>query len=244
MDESWACLFGERGKQAYHGAAGAIVSLPALWDASAALLGFFVVIRAMSKISNRELLLSQGLRVVAEHGFNNASVRDIVAAAGVPQGSFTHHFASKEAFGIELLDRYFLKTKTSIVETLLNDARRPLERLNSYLENIKEHLNSDEMRNGCLFGNFIAEGSVQSEPIRARLKEIFAEVRSSFAYCLHAAVDGGDVPANLDCEEVAGYIVSSLQGAILIAKAERNPKPFEAFQRLLFRDTLRMAEVA
>jgi TetR/AcrR family transcriptional regulator, transcriptional repressor for nem operon len=34
-------------------------------------------------------------------------VRDICAAAGVPQGSFTNHFRSKEAFAEEVLNRYF-----------------------------------------------------------------------------------------------------------------------------------------
>ena len=42
------------------------------------------------------------------------------------------------------------------------------------------------MRNGCLFGNFTAEASDHSEPIRLRLVEIFAEVQDSIAYCLRA----------------------------------------------------------
>jgi TetR/AcrR family transcriptional repressor of nem operon len=35
-------------------------------------------------------------------GYNGTSVRDIVAAAGVPQGSFTNHFRTKEAFAAAL----------------------------------------------------------------------------------------------------------------------------------------------
>ena len=59
----------------------------------------------MPRPSNREKILSEGLRVVHERGYAGASVRDIVHAAGVPQGSFTNHFATKEAFGLEILDR-------------------------------------------------------------------------------------------------------------------------------------------
>jgi TetR/AcrR family transcriptional repressor of nem operon len=33
---------------------------------------------------------------------------------------------------------------------------------------------------------------------------------------------------------VAGFIVSSLQGANLLAKAERSPAPVERFKRILF----------
>jgi TetR/AcrR family transcriptional regulator, transcriptional repressor for nem operon len=53
----------------------------------------------MPKPSHREKLLTAGLQVVFEQGYCGASVRDIVQAAGVPQGSFTNHFRSKEAFG-------------------------------------------------------------------------------------------------------------------------------------------------
>src|SRR5690242_9670269 len=59
----------------------------------------------MPKPSHRETILTEGLRVVHERGFAGASVRDIIEAAGVPQGSFTNHFASKEAFCLEVLDR-------------------------------------------------------------------------------------------------------------------------------------------
>ena len=55
-----------------------------------------------------------------ERGYAGASVRDIVQAAGVPQGSFTNHFASKEAFGLEILDLYFATSCEVRRETLGN----------------------------------------------------------------------------------------------------------------------------
>src|ERR1700686_3087862 len=113
----------------------------------------------MPKTSNRERILTQGLRVVHERGFANASVRDIVQAAGVPQGSFTNHFASKEAFGLEILDLYLAAGREGTRQTLRNDALPPLERLGAYIDAGKNRLNQDDMRNGCLFGNFTAEAS-------------------------------------------------------------------------------------
>src|SRR5271169_7252218 len=91
-------------------------------------------IASMSKPSNREKILSEGLKVVHQHGFANASVRDIVQAAGVPQGSFTNHFASKEAFGLEIIDLYLVKARDTIAATLRNDALPPLARLHAYID--------------------------------------------------------------------------------------------------------------
>src|SRR3989475_8146029 len=80
----------------------------------------------MPKPSHRETILTEGLRVVLERGFCGASVRDVVQAAGVPQGSFTNHFASKEAFGLEILDLYFAQVREGIQKTLRSDSLPPL----------------------------------------------------------------------------------------------------------------------
>ena len=61
-------------------------------------------------------------------------MRDIVQAAGVPQGSFSNHFASKEAFGVEILDLYFGFTRKVLAETLNNKKLKPLRRLEAYID--------------------------------------------------------------------------------------------------------------
>src|ERR1700712_2552036 len=97
-------------------------------------------ISRMSRVSNREKILTEGLRVVHAHGYAGASVRDIVQAAGVPQGSFTNHFTSKEAFGLEILELYFSNGRAVMAETLRNDALPPLARLEAYIDANKTRL--------------------------------------------------------------------------------------------------------
>ena len=187
----------------------------------------------MSRPSHKEKLLSDGLRLVHQRGFGASSVRDIVQAAGVPQGSFTNHFASKEAFGLEVLERYHEMTSAAVTATLRNDALPPLRRLRAWIGRQLEYLRKDDMRRGCLYGNLGAEASEESEAIRTRVASVFAENQASVAYCLEAAIDAGELAARTDAQELAGFIVSSLQGAILVAKAQRSPVPVERFERVL-----------
>jgi len=44
------------------------------------------------------------MQTVHERGFASAGLREITAKAGVAQGSFTNHFASKDEFGVAVLD--------------------------------------------------------------------------------------------------------------------------------------------
>jgi TetR/AcrR family transcriptional regulator, transcriptional repressor for nem operon len=184
--------------------------------------------------SNREKILTEGLRVVHERGFAGASVRDIVEAAGVPQGSFTNHFASKEAFCLEVLDLYFNDVRAMIRRTLRNDSLPPLKRLHAYVDTQIKYLNRIGWRNGCLIGNFSAEASEHSEVIRKRLVAVYEEMRQSVAYCLRAAVKRGDLSRKNDCDELAGFLVASMQGAILQSKVERTGAPIDRFKHLFF----------
>jgi TetR/AcrR family transcriptional repressor of nem operon len=67
-------------------------------------------------------------------GYEGASVRDICAASGAPQGSFTNHFRSKEAFAEEVLDRYLAHLKGLVKQALDDKSLSPRQRLKQYLE--------------------------------------------------------------------------------------------------------------
>jgi TetR/AcrR family transcriptional regulator, transcriptional repressor for nem operon len=187
----------------------------------------------VSRTSNRDKILANGLKVVLERGYVGASVRDIVEAAGVPQGSFSNHFSSKEAFALELLERYFADARVVIDETLRNDALSPLKRLRAYIDASIATVRDNETKNGCLFGNFTAECE-HSETMRKRLLEIYAELQEAVAYCLKAAMKAGELPKTFKAAEVANFVVSGLQGAVLLAKAERDLAPAENFKKVLF----------
>jgi TetR/AcrR family transcriptional repressor of nem operon len=188
----------------------------------------------MPKPSNREKLLDEGLKVVLSQGYAGASVRDIVRAAGVPQGSFTNHFTSKEAFAQEVLDLYFSLVRGNIDKTLRNDSLPPLRRLRAWFDLQIAFLRKAEFRTGCLIGNFSIEASDHSEVIRDRLAAMFKDINASIVYCLKAAADAGELSASTDVCELASFLYSSWQGAILQSKVERSIKPLERFKSVLF----------
>ena len=192
----------------------------------------------MSRISNRDRILSEGLRVVHQQGFGGASVRDIVGAAGVPQGSFTNHFASKEAFGLEVLNLYYASAKARMAETLLDERLAPLSRMRKWVGVIKTAIGENDSKVGCLLGNFSAEATNCDGCIRKRLAEIFDEMQATIATCLEAAVEAGELPAGFKCADTAGFILSSMQGAILLAKAHRDLAPITQFEQVLFSKVL------
>src|SRR5271156_853280 len=138
----------------------------------------------MPKPSNRDRILDAGLKVMLRKGYVGAGVRDIVAEALAPQGSFTNHFRSKEEFAREVLDVYFEDLKRLVAETLGDGTNSPRKRLRRYLDLITDRLVEAEFSRGCLIGDFSLEAAPQSEMLRTRLAEIFVEWRTAFAACI------------------------------------------------------------
>jgi len=188
----------------------------------------------MGRPSLRDDILQAGLPVLFRSGYHAASVRDICAAAGAPQGSFTNHFRSKEAFTVEVLNRYFDYLKGLVHETLSDPNLTPRQRVERYLEVVTEKLERDRWMTGCLIGDFSLQASSHSNLLRKRLDAIFKEWRALFASCIAAAQWAGEVDSDLDAEDLAEFLLTSWQGAILRMKVERSPAALERFKTIVF----------
>src|SRR5271169_4994456 len=181
----------------------------------------------MPKPSNRDRILKAGLEVMYREGYGGAGVRDIVAEASAPQGSFTNHFRSKEAFAGEVLDRYFVYLKGLVSQALDDRSLSPRRRLRRYLDIITQRLEADGFRRGCLNGDFSLEAAPHSDMLRERLAAVFMEWRAPFAACIAEAQAAGEIASTFDPAELADFLLSSWQGAILRMKVVRGAAPLE-----------------
>lgn len=188
----------------------------------------------MARPSHKEKLLAAGLKVMFRRGYNGSGVRDITAQAKAPLGSFTNHFASKEDFAREVLDRYFAHTQGLLAEAFGDRRLSPRARLRRYLDIVTERLEADHFKRGCLIGDFSLEAVPHSEMLRQRLSAIFTEWREPFAACIAEAQLTREIAKTFSPEELANFLLASWEGAILCMKVERNSAPLERFKAIVF----------
>lgn len=188
----------------------------------------------MARHSNKQALLDAGLRVMFRQGFNGAVVRDVVAAAGVPQGSFTNHFPSKEQFGKEVLDQYFHHVQRLVGASLEDRSLTPRARMERYLDLIVERLQMDGFERGCLIGDLSIEMTQTSKMIRDRLQAVFEQWLQPFAECIAEGQSLGEFSSEFGAQEIAEYFLASWEGAILRMKVERSIAPLDRFRKIFF----------
>jgi TetR/AcrR family transcriptional repressor of nem operon len=193
----------------------------------------------MPKPSLKDAILDAGLKVMFRTGYHGTSVRDVTAAAGAPQGSFTNHFRSKEAFASEVLDRYFASVRGLVAEALEDTHLTPRSRLRRYLDLITGRLEGDGFSRGCLIGDLSLEASGSSEMLRTQLDAIFREWRAPFAACIAEAQASGEIASDFGAGELAEFLLASWQGAMLRMKVERSPAALERFKKVTFQTVFR-----
>ena len=187
----------------------------------------------LSATPSRDRLLDTGLELFLAQGYNDTGVQDVLTATGLPKGSFYHHFESKEAFGLEVVDRYMMAAHAELDRVLSDPTRPPLARARHFFERIRAGYASQGYR-GCLFGALGQELSGVSPAFRRKVESCLARIAQRLATCLELAREAGDLPAETDTRAMADLLVNCWEGAALRSRLLRSPAPLDAMLDFYF----------
>ncbi len=170
----------------------------------------------------RSLLLTAATDLIRRKGFAATSVDDLCAAAGVTKGAFFHHFASKEALGVAVVQHW---TETTGVMFATHDYNRladPLERVFAYLDLRRSLLAMPLAEFSCVAGTTVQETYQTYPAIRAAAED---SVRSGIAHVQHHLAEAlalHPMPG-VTAEGLALQFQIAVQGGIVVAKALDDP---------------------
>lgn len=177
----------------------------------------------------REALLRAGVAVMTEKGFSSTGIDEILRSVNVPKGSFYHYFGNKEAFGLELIDRYSAYFVRKLNRFLTNEARSPLDRLRDFVADAEAGMRRFAFKRGCLVGNLGQEMPMLPESYRGRLMRVFDDWERHTEHCLLAARELGEIARDSDCAALAKFFWIGWEGAVLRAKLEGGPAALHVF---------------
>lgn len=180
----------------------------------------------------KDLLLDTGLTVMATHGYNGTSIKDIVDAAEVPKGSFYTYFKSKEDFALAALERATEEREQESRALLKNRDIPPLERLTRYFRNYTGACDSG-VTGGCFIGNMCQEMSDSSEQIRLKVRQLLRNNTQAIEDVLEEARLNGSLTSPLSSAVLAEFLFNAWEGTVMRMKASKCREPLDAFLALL-----------
>ena len=174
---------------------------------------------------------------VAEHlvqtqGFNGFSYADISLELGIRKASLHHHFATKADLGKKLISRYH-DTFLRALKQIDQDATDPKEKLERYAQIYREVLQRKRM---CLCGMLAAEFETLPRAMRSGVQSFFAANEAWVVKVLDEGRRGGVFEFDGSSSAVAHFIISSLEGAMLVARSYGTVARFESVSQRLLAD--------
>jgi TetR/AcrR family transcriptional repressor of nem operon len=188
----------------------------------------------------RARLIEAARSLVRHKGFAATSVDDLCAAAGVTKGAFFHHFASKEALGVALIEDWTEMTGAMFAAHPYNRLPDPLDRVFAYLDLRRSLLAQPLAEFSCVAGTSVQEVYETSPAMREAAGR---SILSGFGHVqahLAEALALHPVPG-VTAESLAEQFQVAVQGGIILAKARNDAGPahraldhLERYLRLLF----------
>lgn len=182
----------------------------------------------------REALLRAGVELFLEGGYDHAGTNAILQRAGVPRGSFYHHFRDKLDFAVATAEFYYEQHLPVLDRMLTDESRPPIARLRAYFEALRGHYRDRKWSGGCLLGMLSQELPDRQGEARAALATIFGRWRHRLVDCLREAQVQRQLAADADLNEVAAFLIDSWEGALLSMKVTRSGDSLDRFLHLCF----------
>ena len=188
---------------------------------------------------SRAALVEHGTQLMLRSGYAGTGLVELLEAAGVPKGSFYNHFESKEAFGIELVRRYYDRHDRLLASLIAQGDRSPLERLRSYFEALRQRaVEASPQARGCLLGMFALEMSGSSEPLRETLTDAFSRWQARLAELLRRAQTVGELDGERDPRRLAAMLLEGWEGALMRSRVTHDLDGLRNFIDLAFTQLL------
>jgi len=175
--------------------------------------------------STRQKLIEAARQLFLAKGYEATGIAEILREAGVNSGSLYYFFKTKEDLLLAVLDFYVELMYPVVMQRVFERVPDPIERIFGVLDGYRQMLILTECRQGCPIGNLALEMSEKSDRVREKIAVNFENWRVTIRQCL---LDAGEaLPAEVDRDRLATFILTVMEGAVMLARAQRRLGPFD-----------------
>jgi TetR/AcrR family transcriptional repressor of nem operon len=190
--------------------------------------------RSAARAETRNRLIRSGAEILCEQSFASMGIEAVLQRAGLSKGSFYHFFASKELFGLEVIQHYAEFFNRKLDRTLKPDGSSALQRLRRYTEDGMEGMARFDFKRGCLIGNLMQELAASHPTFRQAITEVLLGWEDRIAECLEQAIAEGDIPPSVNVRPYAEFFWTGWEGALMQAKRHQTVEPLTQFVQVFF----------
>jgi TetR/AcrR family transcriptional regulator, transcriptional repressor for nem operon len=174
----------------------------------------------------RTRLILSAMRLFWEKGYNSTSIADVLHTAQVNSGSLYHFFPGKSDLLAAVLETYHAGIRRMLLEPAWAGVDDPIEKIFALLARYRKSLTDTDCFYGCPIGSLALELHEPDLAVRMLLAKNFSAWIDAVAECLSEAKS--QIPTDLDQRELAKFVLTTMEGAVMQARTFRDVGYFDA----------------
>ena len=181
-----------------------------------------------TQASSRDAFIETTGQLLRRQGYAGTGLNEIVARSGAPKGSLYFHFpGGKEQLAVAAMQRTGEQLRAAIAG-ILGSSEDLGEALARLIDALAEGLERSDYRDGCPIATIPLEAAGDSEPVRTAAAMTFASWLDVLQKRLRST---GLSPS--EATQRALLVLSSIEGALILARASRDRAPLVAVREEL-----------
>jgi len=162
--------------------------------------------------------LTEAMNVFWSKGYEATSLCDLLCAMKISKSSFYDTFGSKHDVFLATIDHYrkTISAQVSAVAGVDAPARKLIE---SMFEKAACRMTEADGKRGCYLNNCCVEMAQQDPEAAKRIKKGIGIMEDTFLSLVERGQAEGDIGSDLDAHSLARFLTSSLNGLMVIGKA-------------------------
>jgi AcrR family transcriptional regulator len=174
----------------------------------------------------RQKLLQSAYCEIHQHGFQGASIANILKSTELTKGALYHHFPTKHALGLAVIDEIITPHLDALVFQPLLHSPHPVTTLLEIIAGVDTYMGEEGIKLGCPLNNLMQEMSPLDDQFRQHLNSALEAWQHAIYVTLEQGQQHHIIKVDIDIKAAALFIISAWEGCFSIAKNKQSPVAF------------------
>ncbi|OBI51255.1 TetR/AcrR family transcriptional regulator [Mycobacterium sp. E796] len=171
---------------------------------------------------SRDRMIAAARGLFREHGYLGTALSDVIEESAAPRGSLYFHFpGGKEELATEVVLRHTSEV-IAHVNRVAGATTTAADLIAGFLKLFRDEIVSSDYRRGCAVAPIVIESTPASQPLSDVTRRGFGDVIATLA----ARLEEKGVSRER-AHDLATLAVTTMEGALILSRTLRSPKPFE-----------------
>jgi len=171
----------------------------------------------------RSIIIETASLLFNSQGYKATSISDITKKAQLTKGAIYRHFKDKSALEKEAL-RYMCNRMLNDITQAIKSAKNSKDKLYCIFNYFESYGDKAPFSGGCPLMNAAAEADDNNLELKNVVQYIMSQIHEAITRVIDNGIQHGQIKKDTDGESLSSYMISSLEGSVMMYKIFDNNK--------------------